>query len=158
MGSSVNNSHNNVDTILKQVKDMSSKFSEVGRSIVFAVIAGCWVIYDKFPDSPKVLLQISVIFAFLYLGIELWYYGSTLRSYFNFLSFSDENASVKVNDVNKSFRIQHKLQIRFFKLVYIKMVFLFLSILSLLIYVFYGFIIWILDVVVQIIKNVCCFG
>ena len=152
MGISENNNQNKVGNILSQVKDLSSKFSEVGRSIVFAVIAGCWVIYNKFPGSPKIWLKLSILFSFLYLGIELWYYGSTMRKYYKFLTFDDENTSVEVSDEKKTFVDQHKLHCRFFNLVYVKMVLLLLSIATLILFVFFFFFTQIINYLIQIRK------
>lgn len=146
----LNNNQNKVVNILNQVKDLSSKFSEVGRSIVFAVIAGCWVIYDKFPQSPKIWLKLSVLFSFLYLGIELWYYGSTMRKYYKFLSFDDKNSSVEVSDEKKVFVNQHKLHHLFFNLLYVKMGLLLLSIATLILFVFSENITQIIDYLIQI--------
>lgn len=140
MADSLENKRRKTDQILKDVGDMSSKFSEVGRSIVFAVIAGCWVVYDKLPFTPKIFLQLSVLFAFLYLIIDFLYYGSTMVRYNDMLSFDDKKPSVLVKDENEAFRVQQKLRKRFFDLTKLKIVMLLLSILSLLVSVFYKYI------------------
>lgn len=138
MGDSIDKKRKKTLEILRDVSDMSSKFSEVGRNIVFAIIAGCWVVHDKFPSSLEIFVQLSIVFAFLYLVIDLTYYGSTMIIYNNFLLFNDNTISVEVKDESEIFKVQYKVRKRFLILTKIKMLLLIMSIASLLLFVFYN--------------------
>lgn len=88
---------NHVVRLLDDVKDMSSKFSEVGRNIVFAIIAGSWVLYNKYDCSGSMnYLKWSLILAFIYLLIDLIYYGITMLVYDYFLDINTEKARVNI--------------------------------------------------------------
>ena len=127
--------HNKVIEILKHVQNMSSKFSEVGRNIVFAIIAGYWVLYNKDNNCTSMYMHLSLLFAFIYLLIDLIYYGSTMITYHRFLTFKEKESTVIVEDEREVFKKQRKCQNVFMKLTIIKIALLFSSIVLILIHV-----------------------
>lgn len=98
--------------ILETVKELSSIFSDVGRNIVFAIIAGFWVLYDKSDCSGSTLiLDISLLLAFVYLLIDIVYYGILMVVYDNFVIINKNDNSVSIKDEGKTNKIQRRSRI-----------------------------------------------
>lgn len=98
---------NKIKEILDNIKDISSVFSDVGRNIVFAIIAGSWVLYKNVDLSgSNQFLKWSLVLAFIYLLIDLIYYGALTFIYDNFLDINKDESSVIIKDEANTFKIQ----------------------------------------------------
>ena len=119
--------------LLDDVKEMSSKLSEVGRNIVFAIIAGSWVLYNKYDCSGSMsYLKWSLILAFIYLLIDLLYYGITMLVYDYFLDINTEKSTVDIRYKKKMLKRQKTWRKTFIFLTGIKTLLLFGSIFCIL--------------------------
>lgn len=88
--------------ILDSSDNMSSKLSEVGRQIVFAIIAGAWTLsYSYNTFSPSNLIICSIALAFLYLFCDLLYLLFMKIKYFNYTYFDNEKSLLLLKNITK---------------------------------------------------------
>ena len=126
-----NEKEENARQIIRASNHMSSKFAEVGRSIVLALVAGSWILLYYFKDKnpgTEVYIKYALVLAFIYLLIDLFYYCITMIVYHCFVKFDTINETVFIKDDHKSFKTQAKIQRRFMYLSVIKLIILFLSV------------------------------
>ena len=69
----------------------------LNKNNVFAIIAGSWVLYNKYDCSGSMdYLKWSLILAFIFLLIDLLYYGITMLVYDYFLDINTEKARINI--------------------------------------------------------------
>ncbi len=86
-------------TILDDVSKMSSRLSEVGRQIVFAIIAGAWTLsYSYGSFCPSKFIVWSIGFAFLYLFCDLLYYLTMMWTHKNYLDFKTDVGKLELKE------------------------------------------------------------
>ena len=124
---------------LKESDKMSSKFAEVGRSIVLALVAGSWILLrvSTTKTDAFIFIKVAIILAFVYLLVDLLYYGYTMITYWKFVNFDTDNYTLFVKDDKETFLKQTKLK-KFYmiNLTVIKASLLFLAIVCICLFVF----------------------
>lgn len=125
--------------VISASNTMSSKFAEVGRSIILALVAGSWILLyyykDKNPGSA-VFIKYALVFAFIYLLIDLFYYCITMIVYHRFVNFDTDNETLSIKDDHKTFKTQAKIQRRFMFLSVIKLLILFAAVIFVCVFIY----------------------
>lgn len=123
---------------LEHSDKMSSKFAEVGRNIILALIAGSWLLLRLSIKNEYALwfIKIALVLAFIYLLIDLIYYCRTMYVYWKFVEFDSKKRTIYVKDEQDAFDRQTKMKSCFMTVSIVKTVLLFISIALIILFVF----------------------
>lgn len=81
---------------------MAKRLSELGRQIVFAIIAGAWTLsYSHSEFCPSKFLIWSIALAFLYLFFDLLYYLFSYLIYHGYYVFNKDDVTFDLVDTKK---------------------------------------------------------
>lgn len=135
------NQEEKAQKVISASNRMSSKFAEVGRSIVLAIVAGSWILlyYYRYKNpGTEFFIKYALVLAFIYLLIDLCYYCITMIVYHRFVNFDTENEALSIKDDHKSFKTQVKIQRRFMYLSVLKLILLFTSVIFVCCFIYFN--------------------